>query len=84
MSITSKHAYVTIGILSIPAMSKFLIIYIGYATHESACWSEYLQKWIFMPRKISQIGFEDKHDEISGSNTVLVADESFDNIDVSQ
>jgi hypothetical protein len=35
-----------------------------------------------MPRKVSTLGFENAHDELSGSNVVLIADENFDNIEV--
>ena len=51
-------------------------------THEAAGWSDTLQKWIFMPRKISKEKFEDSDDEMKGSNTILLADEDFANVQV--
>jgi soluble calcium-activated nucleotidase 1 len=54
----------------------------GYVTHEAGGWSDKIHKWVFMPRKVSTLGFENAHDERCGSNVVLIADESFDNIEV--
>lgn len=52
----------------------------GYLTNEAAAWSETLKKWVFAPRKISKEAFKEETDERSGSNTVLIADEDFNEI----
>jgi soluble calcium-activated nucleotidase 1 len=52
-------------------------------THEAAGWSKALQKWIFMPRKISKEKFEEYEDAKKGSNIVLLADEDFVRVQVS-
>jgi soluble calcium-activated nucleotidase 1 len=54
----------------------------GYVVHEAAGWSDTLQKWIFMPRKVSKEKFDEVMDENAGSNVVLLADENFDDIQV--
>jgi len=54
----------------------------GYVIHEAAGWSDVLQKWIFMPRKVSKEQFDVKKDETAGSNVMLIADENFNEIEV--
>lgn len=40
--------------------------YPGYMIHESGAWSDVLQKWIFMPRRISSEAYDDIKDEQVG------------------
>lgn len=49
----------------------------GYVIHEAINWSPHLQKWIFMPRRISSEKYDDILDEKRGSNKVLLVDEKF-------
>lgn len=35
----------------------------GYVIHESAAWSDILQKWVFLPRRISSEKYDDVADE---------------------
>lgn len=35
----------------------------GYMIHESGAWSDALQKWVFMPRRISSEAYDDMKDE---------------------
>lgn len=35
----------------------------GYMIHESAAWSDALNKWVFLPRRISSEQYDDVRDE---------------------
>ena len=35
----------------------------GYMIHESAAWSDTLNKWVFLPRRISSEQYNDTKDE---------------------
>jgi len=55
----------------------------GYLTHEAAEWHPYKQRWYFFPRKVSFEPFDEAIDERDrGGNTLIVADESFQEIQV--
>jgi len=54
----------------------------GYVLHESAGWSDVLQKWIFMPKKISTEKLDDESSKTAGSNMVVLADSEFGDIQV--
>ncbi|CAM9939331.1 unnamed protein product [Ectocarpus sp. 12 AP-2014] len=54
----------------------------GYMIHESAAWSDALNKWVFLPRRISSEKYDDVRDEKMGSNTILIVDEDFRKVDV--
>lgn len=41
-----------------------------------------LQKWVFLPRRASKQQYNEKTDEEMGTNIILLADESFDKIEV--
>jgi len=58
-------------------------VLIGYVIHESGGWSSTLQKWMFLPRRASKDQYHEKTDEKKGTNLIILADENFDNIDVS-
>ncbi len=50
--------------------------------HESAAWSDILQKWMFLPRRASKEQYNERTDERKGTNIILLADENFENIEV--
>mmetsp|Transcript_16070 Transcript_16070/g.39356 ORF Transcript_16070/g.39356 Transcript_16070/m.39356 type:complete len:460 (-) Transcript_16070:43-1422(-) len=49
----------------------------GYVVHEAVHWSQHLNKWVFLPRRISQQPYSPRTDEKLGSNKVLLVDEGF-------
>uniref|UniRef100_K7FIK4 Soluble calcium-activated nucleotidase 1 n=1 Tax=Pelodiscus sinensis TaxID=13735 RepID=K7FIK4_PELSI len=55
----------------------------GYLIHESAAWSERLQRWFFLPRRASHERYDEKADEHRGTNLLLRATPDFSNIAVS-
>nr|BAG58716.1 unnamed protein product [Homo sapiens] len=55
----------------------------GYLIHESACWSDTLQRWFFLPRRASQERYSEKDDERKGANLLLSASPDFGDIAVS-
>jgi len=54
----------------------------GYVIHESGGWSEVHQKWMFLPRRASTEQYNERTDEVKGTNIILLADENFENIQV--
>lgn len=53
----------------------------GYVIHEAVEWHPQRREWLFFPRKISHEPFDEPVDEREkGSNTLIIADEHFDNI----
>lgn len=57
-------------------------VLIGYVTNEAGTWSDILQRWIFLPRKISETSFNEEADESKGANKLVIADEDFNDIEV--
>lgn len=55
----------------------------GYLIHESACWSDTLQRWFFLPRRASHERYSEKDDEHKGTNLLLSAAQDFGDISVS-
>lgn len=55
----------------------------GYLIHESACWSDTLQRWFFLPRRASHERYSEKDDERKGTNLLLSAAQDFSDISVS-
>jgi soluble calcium-activated nucleotidase 1 len=49
----------------------------GYVVHEAVNWSPHLKKWVFAPRRISSVVYNDALDEKRGSNKLLLVDEKF-------
>ena len=49
----------------------------GYVINEAILWSSHLQKWVFLPRRISSEQYNDVVDERKGSNKLLLVDEKF-------
>jgi len=49
----------------------------GYIINEAVLWSDHLQKWVFLPRRISSTAYDDVVDEKRGSNKLVLVDEHF-------
>lgn len=49
----------------------------GYCIHEAVLWSEYMQKWMFLPRRISAEAYDENIDEKKGSNKLVWVDNNF-------
>ncbi|KAM6957505.1 soluble calcium-activated nucleotidase 1 isoform 1-T2 [Aplochiton taeniatus] len=56
----------------------------GYLIHESAAWSDTLQRWFFLPRRVSQDRYEETADERRASNLVLSCSSDFKDITASR
>ncbi|XP_010736909.3 soluble calcium-activated nucleotidase 1 isoform X1 [Larimichthys crocea] len=56
----------------------------GYLIHESAVWSDTLQRWFFLPRRASKDRYEETADERRGTNLVLSCSPDFKDIIVSR
>ncbi|XP_066560605.1 soluble calcium-activated nucleotidase 1-like isoform X2 [Amia ocellicauda] len=54
----------------------------GYLIHESAAWSDTLQRWFFLPRRASSERYDETADERRGSNLVLSCPADFRHIQV--
>lgn len=52
----------------------------GYLIHESAAWSDTLQRWFFLPRRASSERYEEVADERRGTNLVLSCSPDFQDI----
>uniref|UniRef100_A0A8D0GWW2 Soluble calcium-activated nucleotidase 1 n=1 Tax=Sphenodon punctatus TaxID=8508 RepID=A0A8D0GWW2_SPHPU len=49
----------------------------GYLIHESASWSETLQRWFFLPRRASHGRYDEQKDEHRGTNLLLCSAPDF-------
>ncbi|KAG8507481.1 Soluble calcium-activated nucleotidase 1 [Galemys pyrenaicus] len=56
----------------------------GYLIHESACWSDTLQRWFFLPRRASHERYSEREDERRGANVLLSATPDFSQVAVSR
>lgn len=56
----------------------------GYLIHESACWSDALQRWFFLPRRASHERYSEKEDERKGTNLLLSAAQDFGDVSASR
>eukprot|EP01054_Gregarina_sp_Poly1_P002209 Gregarina_sp_Poly_1__2208@NODE_158_length_12340_cov_321_502159_g140_i0_p4_GENE_NODE_158_length_12340_cov_321_502159_g140_i0NODE_158_length_12340_cov_321_502159_g140_i0_p4_ORF_typecomplete_len467_score68_91Apyrase/PF06079_11/2_8e95_NODE_158_length_12340_cov_321_502159_g140_i036735073 len=54
----------------------------GYLIHEAVNWSSFHRKWFFLPRRVSTEPYNEQLDERRGSNLLLIADESFTEVTV--
>lgn len=54
----------------------------GYLIHESAMWSERLQRWFFLPRRASHEHYDETADERRATNLVLSCPSDFSVISV--
>ena len=48
----------------------------GYLIHEACCWDEINRKWYFLPRKASREAYDEKVDELCGTNLLISLDEN--------
>lgn len=58
------------------------VSYPGYIYYEAVCWSPVHEAWFFLPRRVSYEQYDDKKDEVMGSNILITADELFQDIHV--
>ncbi|KAJ8345858.1 hypothetical protein SKAU_G00300510 [Synaphobranchus kaupii] len=56
----------------------------GYLIHESAAWSDTLQRWFFLPRRASSERYDETADERRGANLALSCPPDFRGITVSR
>uniref|UniRef100_A0A3Q2XEX8 Soluble calcium-activated nucleotidase 1 n=1 Tax=Hippocampus comes TaxID=109280 RepID=A0A3Q2XEX8_HIPCM len=56
----------------------------GYLIHESAAWSDVLQRWFFLPRRASTERYEENADERRGTNLLLSCSPDFTDITASR
>ncbi|KAM3865051.1 soluble calcium-activated nucleotidase 1b [Diretmus argenteus] len=54
----------------------------GYLIHESAAWSERLQRWLFLPRRASHERYEETADEQRATNLLLSCTADFSHVTV--
>ncbi|KAA8595166.1 hypothetical protein FQN60_012301, partial [Etheostoma spectabile] len=54
----------------------------GYLIHESAAWSERLQRWFFLPRRASHEHYEETADERRATNLLLSCAADFSHVTV--
>ncbi|XP_068606724.1 soluble calcium-activated nucleotidase 1b [Brachionichthys hirsutus] len=54
----------------------------GYVIHESAAWSERLQRWFFLPRRASHQQYEEAADERRAANLLLSCSVDFSDVSV--
>ncbi len=52
----------------------------GYLIHEACCWDEINRKWYFLPRKASKEAYDEKKNEICGTNLLISMDENLTNV----
>ncbi|KAJ3614221.1 hypothetical protein NHX12_017795 [Muraenolepis orangiensis] len=52
----------------------------GYLIHESAAWSEHLQRWFFLPRRASHERYEETADERRATNLLLSCSADFSHV----
>eukprot|EP01055_Gregarina_sp_Pseudo9_P000704 Gregarina_sp_Pseudo_9__703@NODE_1448_length_1594_cov_84_518971_g1345_i0_p1_GENE_NODE_1448_length_1594_cov_84_518971_g1345_i0NODE_1448_length_1594_cov_84_518971_g1345_i0_p1_ORF_typecomplete_len465_score24_00Apyrase/PF06079_11/1e97Bet_v_1/PF00407_19/0_094_NODE_1448_length_1594_cov_84_518971_g1345_i0541448 len=56
----------------------------GYMIHEAVNWSPIHRKWFFLPRRISSEAYNVTLDEKRGANKILVADEDFTDVSITE
>lgn len=54
----------------------------GYLIHESAAWSERLQRWFFLPRRASHEHYDEAADERRATNLLLSSPADFGHVSV--
>jgi soluble calcium-activated nucleotidase 1 len=54
----------------------------GYLIHEAIRWSDHLQRWVFLPRRISDKAYDEVQDERNGGNKLVLVDENFEKYEV--
>ena len=54
----------------------------GYVINEAISWSPHLNKWVFMPRRISSEMYDDVKDEKMGAAKIVLVNEAFTSAEV--
>lgn len=54
----------------------------GYVIHEAVLWSPHLNKWVFLPRRVSSDPYDENKDEKNGSNKLVLVSEDFSSTQV--
>lgn len=49
----------------------------GYIINEAILWSEHLNKWVFLPRRISSDAYDENEDERKGGRQLVLVDDKF-------
>ena len=49
----------------------------GFIIHEAVCWSRLRREWTFLPRRISEGGYDTRTEEKLGANIMVTADQTF-------
>lgn len=49
----------------------------GYMIHEAVNFNRYKREWVFLPRRVSHQAYDEKLDELKGSNLIIRANEDF-------
>lgn len=49
----------------------------GYCIHEAILWSSHMNKWLFLPRRISAEAYDENTDERKGSKKLVLIDDKF-------
>jgi len=62
--------------------AKAGISFPGYMIHEAVEWSSVKQKWLFLPRRMSNESYDDNLDERRATNVLITASEDFSDISV--
>eukprot|EP01087_Luapelamoeba_hula_P007442 TRINITY_DN1824_c0_g1_i1.p1 TRINITY_DN1824_c0_g1~~TRINITY_DN1824_c0_g1_i1.p1 ORF type:complete len:423 (+),score=82.09 TRINITY_DN1824_c0_g1_i1:169-1437(+) len=54
----------------------------GYLLHEAVRWNSLYRRWYFIPRRSSELAYNEEDDESRGTNLILSLDEDFTDIQV--
>lgn len=54
----------------------------GYIIHESGVWSDFHQRWFFLPRRSSHLSYNENDDERRATDLMFIANEGFTDIKV--
>jgi soluble calcium-activated nucleotidase 1 len=49
----------------------------GYVIHEAVNWSPILNKWVFLPRRVSDKAYDENQDEKQGATKIVLVDDKF-------
>lgn len=55
----------------------FTLLYTSDIVMEAILWSDHLQRWVFLPRRISTIEYDEVADERLGSNRMVLVNDKF-------
>jgi soluble calcium-activated nucleotidase 1 len=57
-------------------------LYPGYLLHEAVRWNASQRRWYFIPRRASELPYDEESDEERGTNFILSTDEDFGDVTV--